>query len=197
MPDGQQLVLAQNQHAFIQDATKGTVQVYAGPHSLGLSPNDKPVVYEATKDEYFPSRCRKQSNRIHSFQKVTTSCWRIHPSSRTARCTSQPNGPNSPSQLQIGRKINIAGPTTFPLWPGQFAKAIPGHHLRSNQYLVVRVYNAEQANKKFRRPSRLSRARNCSRMVNSSSSKAPRFHSSFRRLDLKCCRRTATTFVKL
>jgi major vault protein len=56
-------------------------------------------------------------------------------------------GNNSPTKLQTGRKIVIAGPMTFPLWPGQFAKAISGHHLRSNQYLVVRVYNGEQATK--------------------------------------------------
>src|SRR5271163_2622406 len=147
MPDGQQLVLAQNQHAFIQDATKGTVQVYAGPHSLGLSPNDKPVVYESTKDEYVSvtmMQAIKQNPLVPEGHYLVLE----NPSFKQDGTLHTPgSGPNSPSQLQVGRKINIAGPTTFPLWPGQFAKAIPGHHLRSNQYLVVRVYNAEQANK--------------------------------------------------
>src|SRR5271166_1322883 len=147
MPDGQQLVLAQNQHAFIQDATKGTVQVYAGPHSLGLSPNDKPVVYESTKDEYVSvtmMQAIKQNPLVPEGHYLVLE----NPSFKQDGALHTPgSGPNSPAQLQVGRKINIAGPTTFPLWPGQFAKAIPGHHLRSNQYLVVRVYNAEQANK--------------------------------------------------
>src|SRR5271166_3270852 len=147
MPDGQQLVLAQNQHAFIQDATKGTVKVYAGPHSLGLSPNDKPVVYESTKDEYVSvtmMQAIKQNPLVPEGHYLVLE----NPSFKQDGALHTPgSGPNSPAQLQVGRKINIAGPTTFPLWPGQFAKAIPGHHLRSNQYLVVRVYNAEQANK--------------------------------------------------
>src|SRR5271157_2561673 len=152
MPEGQQLVLAQNQHAFIQDATKGSVQVYAGPYSLGLSPNDKPVVYDNAKDEYIaaPSMAAaiKQNPLVPDGHYLVLE----NPAFKTAdggsATLSVPNpGSNSPTALQVGRKINIAGPTTFPLWPGQFAKAIPGHHLRSNQYLVVRVYNAEQANK--------------------------------------------------
>src|SRR5271167_4012523 len=147
MPDGQQLVLAQNQHAFIQDATKGTVQVYAGPHSLGLSPNDKPVVYESTKDEYVSvtmMQAIKQNPLVPEGHYLVLE----NPAFKNDGTLHIPSGgPNSPTQLQVGRKINIAGPTTFPLWPGQFAKSIAGHHLRSNQYLVVRVYNGEQATK--------------------------------------------------
>lgn len=151
MPEGQQLVLAQNQHAFIQDATKGTVQVYAGPYSLGLSPNDKPVVYDNTKDEFITApnmaAAIKQNPLVPEGHYLVLE----NPSFITKDgnvLLHNPNpGSNSPATLQVGRKINIAGPTTFPLFPGQFAKAISGHHLRSNQYLVVRVYNAEQASK--------------------------------------------------
>lgn len=151
MPEGQQLVLAQNQHAFIQDATKGTVQVYAGPYSLGLSPNDKPVVYDNAKDEF--ATASSMTAAIKQNPLVPEGHYLVleNPAFKTVgegTLLHTPNpGSNSPTTLQIGRKINIAGPTTFPLWPGQFAKVVPGHHLRSNQYLVVRVYNAEQANK--------------------------------------------------
>src|SRR5271157_2537494 len=151
MPEGQQLVLAQNQHAFIQDATKGTVQVYAGPYSLGLSPNDKPVVYDNVKDEF--TTAPNMTAAIKQNPLVPEGHYLVleNPAFKTVgenNALHTPNpGSNSPTPLQVGRKINIAGPTTFPLWPGQFAKAIPGHHLRSNQYLVVRVYNGEQATK--------------------------------------------------
>lgn len=49
-------------------------------------------------------------------------------------------------ELRTGRKININGPTSFALYPGQMAKVIKGHSLRSNQYLLARVYEAESAN---------------------------------------------------
>jgi len=37
----------------------------------------------------------------------------------------------------------------FALWPGQAAVVVEGHHLRSNQYLLVRVYNEEEARKNW------------------------------------------------
>jgi len=51
---------------------------------------------------------------------------------------------NSPT-LKIGRKVNIAGPVSFSLYPGQMTKVIQGHRLRSNQYLLARVYDAAAA----------------------------------------------------
>jgi major vault protein len=154
MPDTTgQLVLAQNQYAFIQDATKGSVQVYVGPHALALSSNDKPVVYDNVKDEFTPVNDLRLA--IKQFSLVPEGHYIVlenpaydNGSSTTAPTLLAPKvGKSDTPNLQLGRKVNIAGPTTFPLWPGQFAKAISGHHLRSNQYLVVRVYNGEQATK--------------------------------------------------
>ena len=53
----------------------------------------------------------------------------------------------SSSELNIGRKINIAGPCSFSLYPGQMAKTVQGHRLRSNQYLLARVYDGDAAEK--------------------------------------------------
>ncbi|MHC4138154.1 MAG: hypothetical protein ACYS0K_24725, partial [Planctomycetota bacterium] len=39
--------------------------------------------------------------------------------------------------------------TTFALWPSQAAEVVRGHHLRSNQYLLVRVYNEEEAQRNW------------------------------------------------
>jgi major vault protein len=147
MPEIQgQLVLAQNQHAFIQDSTKGTVQVYAGPHALALSGNDRPVVYDNAKDQFVEVTLReaiKQNPLVPEGHYLVME----NPAFRDDKLYTPKQGANSPTDLQVGRKINIPGPATFPLWPGQFAQSVPGHHLRSNQYLVVRVYNAEQASK--------------------------------------------------
>ena len=48
--------------------------------------------------------------------------------------------------LEIGRKINIVGPTSFSLYPGQMVRVIRGHRLRTNQYLLARVYDADALN---------------------------------------------------
>jgi major vault protein len=49
--------------------------------------------------------------------------------------------------LNIGQKVNIRGPVSFSLFPGQMAKVIRGHALRTNQYLLARVYEAEAASR--------------------------------------------------
>lgn len=56
-----------------------------------------------------------------------------------------PGAANSLPALDIGHKINIPGPVAFAPWPGQMVQVLQGHRLRSNQYLVVRVYDEEAA----------------------------------------------------
>ena len=48
--------------------------------------------------------------------------------------------------MRVGQKINIQGPDSFALYPGQMSRVIKGHSLRSNQYLLARVYEATAAN---------------------------------------------------
>ncbi|KKL20459.1 hypothetical protein LCGC14_2455250, partial [marine sediment metagenome] len=50
-------------------------------------------------------------------------------------------GQNDNPKLIVGQKINIPGDVSFARYPGQMVKILPGHHLRSNEYLVCRVYN--------------------------------------------------------
>ena len=45
----------------------------------------------------------------------------------------------------MGTMENISGPANFALWPGQTAQVVQGHSLRSNQYVVARVYDEEAA----------------------------------------------------
>ena len=52
----------------------------------------------------------------------------------------------APDTICVGKKINVKGPCSFALYPGQVAKVIQGHTLRSNQYLLVRVYDSDAAN---------------------------------------------------
>ena len=137
------LVLAPNGYAFILDETKGNVISYVGPHKTSLANTDRPVLFDE-KTRKFDACSLEQAITQFPFAEEG---WYIvlenpakpgddeHPSS----------GPNNLPKLIFGRKINIPGPVTFPLWPGQVARVIQGHLLRSNQYLVVKVYNEEEA----------------------------------------------------
>ncbi|TSC82387.1 MAG: major vault protein [Parcubacteria group bacterium Gr01-1014_20] len=141
---GRDLVLAPGEFAFVLDTTKGLVNVIVGPNKTSMSDTDQPVQWDPKERRF--SRCGSEEaaqaypNAPEGFYLVLTNPVDAgkdeHP--REAASTVMAN-------LKMGRRVNIPGPTHFPLWPGQTAKVIEGHHLRSNQYLVVRVYNDEEA----------------------------------------------------
>lgn len=136
------LVLSPNEYSYVLDETKGNVACNVGPHKMSLSQSDTLVYFDTKTKKFIP--CNRYEDAI---QLVTTAPegWYIalknpapgnkHP---------QPGTSNSiPENMEIGKKINIPGPISFALYPGQMAQVIQGHTLRSNQYLVAKVYDAE------------------------------------------------------
>lgn len=139
------LVLSPNEYSYVLDETKGNVACNVGPHKMSLSQSDTLVYFDTKTKKFIP--CNRYEDAI---QLVTTAPegWYIalknpapgnkHP---------QPGTSNSiPENMEIGKKINIPGPISFALYPGQMAQVIQGHTLRSNQYLVAKVYDADSLN---------------------------------------------------
>lgn len=136
------LVLAPNEFAFISDETKGNINVYVGPHKTSLANTDRPVVFNNDSKRF--DRCSlEQATQTLS---VSPEGWYLV-LKNPARDGSHPRtgALNNLPDLNVGRKVNVPGPVSFALWPGQMARVIQGHHLHSNQYLVVRVYDEEAA----------------------------------------------------
>ena len=141
----QDLVVAPNEFAYLLDSTKGNVDVLVGPHKTSLSGTDSPVIWDATQRRFLTVSTQDEAKQ--QFMTAPEGPYIVvenpvvdqnqsHPI-KGARCGAV--------ELVNGRKITIPGPTSFALFPGQSAEVIPGHHLRSNQYLVVRVYNDQEA----------------------------------------------------
>ena len=144
-PRQRDLVLSTNEFCFLQSKTNGAIKTYTGPITMTISAQENLVVFDPKT---------KRFNETHDFEKArqifisAPEGWYIvlknpaedgsHPEAAKAV--------NSPT-LEIGHKINIPGPTSFSLFPGQMARVIRGHRLRSNQYLLARVYDAEAAKK--------------------------------------------------
>ncbi len=136
------LVLAPNEFAFISDETKGNINVYVGPHKTSLANTDRPVVFNNDSKRF--DRCSlEQATQTLG---VAPEGWYLV-LKNPARDGSHPRtgALNNLPELNVGRKVNIPGPISFALWPGQMVRVIQGHHLHSNQYLVVRVYDEEGA----------------------------------------------------
>ena len=140
------LILAPNEYALILDETKGQINTYVGPHKTSLANTDRPVSLDPTTRKFKKVEL-DQSQQCFPFAAEGDYIVLQNPAPSADNPNKPPNIGNSSASIALndGQRINIPGPVTFPLWPGQIAKVISGHHLKLNQYLVVRVYNEEAA----------------------------------------------------
>jgi major vault protein len=136
------LVLAPNEFAYIADQTKGHIIVYVGPCKTSLANTDQPVTFNGESKRF--ERCNLE-HAISTFSTAPEGWYLVL--KNPAKDGNQPKsfGPNNLSELSIGRKVNIPGPVWFANWPGQMVRVVKGHHLKTNQYLLVRVYDEESA----------------------------------------------------
>ena len=137
------LVLPPNTHAFILNKQKGDVDVFVGPHKSNLDDNtDQPVIFDYNSKKFINVQLSEAiRNNI-----VAPEGWYMVLKNPAVGNVHPSPGTGSKVSLQIGKKINIHGPAEFALFPGQMCKVIQGHHLRSNQYLIARVYDPEVLN---------------------------------------------------
>ena len=141
------LVLAPNEFAYILDQTKGHIIAYVGPYKTSMANTDQPVMFDEVTKRF--KLCNLEQS-IKSFTSIPEG-WYVT-LKNPAKDGRQPNigTANSSPSLEIGRKVNLPGPAFFALWPGQMVRVIQGHRLRTNQYLIVRVYEEEQAFKNWK-----------------------------------------------
>jgi major vault protein len=136
------LVLAPNEYAFIADETKGNINAYVGPYKSSLANTDQPVVFNAATKRFEKSSLE---NATIPFAVAPVGWYLVLKNPARDRTPPRTGAINNLAELEVGRKVNLPGPASFALWPGQMVRVIQGHHLRSNQYLVVRVYDEEAA----------------------------------------------------
>lgn len=134
------LILDPNSFAFVLDETKGNISCWVGPIKTSLSQSDKLVRFNNKSKKFV--LCENYEDAIQSFITVPEGWYCVLKNPAENNCHPIPGTSNStPTNLQIGHKVNINGPTSFALYPGQMVEVIQGHYLKSNQYLVAKVYD--------------------------------------------------------
>ena len=139
------LVLAPNEFCFLQSKTNGVIKTHTGPIMMTISQQEALVIFD-TKTKQF----REVSNFDQAKQLFVSAPenWYVILKNPTENGTYPEAGKAVIGpELKIGEKVNIRGPVSFSLYPGQMAKVIRGHALRTNQYLLARVYEADSASK--------------------------------------------------
>lgn len=139
------IVLAPNEYTFVLSKTNGVIKTHTGPMTMTISAQESLVVFDSKSKQFIEVADIDKAKRLFC---SAPEGWYVvlknpakdnmHPD-----CGKASNSPD----LEVGKKINIAGPCTFSLFPGQMSKVVQGHRLRSNQYLLARVYDADAAKK--------------------------------------------------
>ena len=137
------LVLAPNEFCLLQSKTNGVIKTCTGPIMMTISQQEALVVFDSKTKKF-----KELSNFDHAKQLFVNAPenWYVILKNPTANGSYPEMGKSMIApELNIGQKVNIRGPVSFSLFPGQMAKVIRGHALRTNQYMLARVYEANAA----------------------------------------------------
>jgi major vault protein len=141
-----EIALAPGSYAYMQDTTKGIIKVLMGPTVINQTGTEVPVLWNGHSGKF--DLCPTLEGAVKQAPVAAEGSYIVL--DNPAKDEKHPSeGVSTPPELLIGRKIVIPGPCTFALWPGQNAAVVEGHQLRSNEYLLVRVYNEEEARKNW------------------------------------------------
>ena len=138
------LVLSSNEYSYVLDQTKGFISCLVGPTKMSLSQSDSLVTFN-THTKKFEQCSYSEAIKLLTICPENWYCILKNPA-KDNRHPAPGSSNVLPDAMEIGKKINIMGPVAFALYPGQMAKVVRGHALRSNQYLLARVYEANAAN---------------------------------------------------
>jgi major vault protein len=146
--DQKDLVLGPGSHAFVLDKSKGQISVWTGPVRVSLSNTDDTVVWN-TRDRRF-SPIPVVENAIQPNVVAREGEYIILENPTMSGEEHPPAGSNaSAATLAMGKTMVSHGPASFALWPMQSASVVPGHILRSDQYLIVKVVDEAAARQHF------------------------------------------------
>lgn len=138
------LVLNPFDYAYILDGSKGILNVAVGPLKTSISDTDVPMIL----DEVLKKFVRCTIDQAVKRMVTAPEGWYVilkNPAVDNQWPIENKMSSLDKAKLSIGHKVNIPGPIDFAPWPGQMFRIVQGHRLRTNQYLVARVYDEKSA----------------------------------------------------
>jgi len=136
-----ELVLPEGEFAYTRDTTSGVTKVRCGPAVVNAQAQDEPVIFDVDTGR-FKTVSLADAAQVNVVVPAGSYYVMRNPSENSVH---PETGTGVAKDLKVGERVHISGPGTFALWPRQYGEVIEGHQLRSNQYLLVRVYDEKAA----------------------------------------------------
>ena len=138
-----ELVLPPRTQAFVLDTTKGRIATYVGPAKTSMSETNRLVVWDVVHRKFVAAA--DMNAAITTWVEAKEGQYVVLHNPAPTGGHPPIGQPTEDIELAVGKTVIVSGPTTFPLWPGQSAETIDGHRMATNQYVVVRVSDPNQA----------------------------------------------------
>lgn len=143
-----EITLAPDAYLYLTNVGKGGLMtVHCGPSIVNQTGQDQPNRYNPNTRSFEQCALRdavQQCPRANEGDYVI-----LENPAVDETCPHPISTQQQAAALNKGRKVIMPGPWSNALWPGQSATVIPGHRLRSNQYVIAIVYNADEAEKNW------------------------------------------------
>ena len=137
-----ELILPRGEFAYTRDKTSGVTSVRCGPTVINMQGSEEPIVFDPHTNR-FNVIDLQEAAQVNTT--VPTGHYAVMHNPSKSNQFPEPGNKNVNQEMLIGQRVHIPGPVSFALWPRQGVKVISGHQLRSNQYLIVNVYDEEAA----------------------------------------------------
>ena len=138
------LILSPNEYCYLQTRSSGVIKTYAGPATITVSGQEALVYFDPKTKKFIEINDFNAAKQL--FVSPPENWYAVLKNPTKDRSYPEIGKASNSPDIEVGKKINITGPCSFALYPGQMVKLVRGHALRSNQYLLARVYEAESAN---------------------------------------------------
>jgi major vault protein len=134
-------------YLYMQNIGKGgIITVFRGPFVITQSGQDVPVKYDPINRKF--QKANSLEDAVMQYQRANEGDYIVLENpAESGKFPSEAQQQAAP--LRKGRKVVIPGPWSEAMWPGQSGVVIEGHRLRTNQYVVVSIYNAEEAERNW------------------------------------------------
>ena len=139
----EKVVLFANQFMWLQDENAGQIKVYVGPGVVDPATHERPVLYHPRSDTF--SSPTRHSEAVQPFTVVPQGSYGILHNPRKDGAHPEGGSQDRASNLLIGQRVVINGPSTFPLEPGQHSQVIDGHTLHSDELVLIRILDEAAA----------------------------------------------------
>lgn len=144
-----EVILAPGNYVYLQDTGRGQIITFVGPVQVAQQGTQQPIAFDPTSNSWIAELPLKNAVRRSIFARESEYVVLANPARKKPA-----DGAESPSHPPVGRRSDdsvtlddgrteiIPGPCQFAMWPGQSAVVVPGHVLRTDQFVQFRVTDA-------------------------------------------------------